>query len=68
MTRGKCHHVTFAIEVEAALAAVPRVREKGELIVEEAVLLERLVVAAFPDIQLPVDEATLEEGQVAFEV
>ena len=50
--------------VEAAVAAVPRVREKGELTVEEAVLLERLVVAAFPDITIPEEESLMEQEQL----
>lgn len=50
--------------VEAAVAAVPRVREKGELTVEEAVLLERLVVAAFPEISIPAEETLMEQEQL----
>ena len=50
--------------VEAAVAAVPRVREKGELTVEEAVLLERLVVAAFPDVTIPEEESLMEQEQL----
>ena len=48
----------FQSLVEAAVMAVPRVKDKGELSLVEAELLERLVVAAFPDITLP-DEATI---------
>ena len=50
--------------VEAAVAAVPRVREKGELTVEEAVLLERLVVAAFPNVTIPEEESLMEQEQL----
>ena len=46
----------FRAVVEAAVAAVPRVKQKGDFMVTEASLLERLVVAAFPDIELPTDE------------
>ena len=50
--------------VEAAVKAVPRAREKGELTLEEAVLLERLVVAAFPDITIPEEESLHEQEQL----
>ena len=46
----------FRAVVEAAVAAVPRVKQKGEFMVSEALMLERLVVAAFPDIEIPTDE------------
>lgn len=45
----------FRALVEAAVLAVPRVKQKGEFTVTEAGLLERVVVAAFPDIELPAD-------------
>ena len=50
--------------VEAAVAAIPRVRERGELTVEEAVLLERLVVAAFPDVSIPEEQTLMEQEQL----
>lgn len=53
----------FRALVEAAVKAVPRVRDKGELAVAEAALLERLVLTAFPDVHLPEDEVTVEGGQ-----
>jgi len=51
--RGLTTDGRFRSLVEASLNAVPRVRDEGELSVIEADLLERLVVAAFPDIQVP---------------
>ena len=56
----------FRSLVEASLNAVPRVRDKGELSVIEADLLERLVVAAFPDIQLP-EETRLVSQETLFD-
>ena len=62
--RGLTTDARMLAVVEAAVAAVPRVREKGELRVEEAVLLERLVVAAFPDITIPEEESLMEQEQL----
>ena len=62
--RGLTTDARMLTVVEAAVAAVPRVREKGELRVEEAVLLERLVVAAFPDITIPEEESLMEQEQL----
>jgi putative DNA methylase len=53
----------FRALVEAAVKVVPRVRERGELVLAEAVLLERLVLAAFPNIHLPEDVVAAEQGQ-----
>ena len=61
--RGLTDDARFCALVEAAVQAVPRTKTKGELNVEEAGLLERLVLAAFPDIPIPEvsDELTQEE-------
>lgn len=53
----------FESLVAAAVRAVPRTRDKGELTLVEADLLERLARAVFEDIEIPEPEATLEEGQ-----
>lgn len=45
----------FRSLVQGAVLAVPRVKDKGELLVPEAKLLERLVQAAFPDTEIPAD-------------
>ena len=62
--RGLTMDARMVALVEAAVAAVPRVRQKGELTVEEAVLLERLVVAAFPDITIPEEESLMEQEKL----
>ncbi|CAN5331709.1 hypothetical protein BH24ACT7_BH24ACT7_23720 [soil metagenome] len=63
--RGLTTGERFGALLEAAVRAVPRVREKGELLLDEAVLLERLVLAAFPGFEMPVDEVTVREGQLS---
>lgn len=54
----------FRALVEAAVQAVPRVKEKGEFAVVEADLLERLVVAAFPEIPLPEETRLVEQERL----
>ena len=49
----------FRALVEAALQAVPRVKTQGELSVEEAGLLEKLVNAAFADMTIPEDKTVV---------
>src|SRR5690606_20406706 len=58
----------FRSLVEAAVRAIPRKREKGGLVVDEARLLERLVIAAFPDVEIPEPDTTLSEGQQSVDV
>lgn len=53
----------FRALVEAAMQAIPRTKTKGELTVEEAGWLERLVLAAYPEIPIPPDEAELAQIQ-----
>jgi hypothetical protein len=54
----------FTALVESALRAVPRTRDKGDLTVVEADLLERLSIAAFPDMEISEDDRTTVEGQL----
>src|SRR5690606_24231801 len=54
----------FLALVEGAVKAVPRTREKGELTVREAELLERLVIAARLQIAIPQDAVITEQGQM----
>jgi adenine-specific DNA methylase len=54
----------FTALVESALKAVPRTRDKGDLTVVEADLLERLSIAAFPDMEISEDDRTTVEGQL----
>ena len=63
--RGLTTGERFGALLEAAVRAVPRVREKGVLLLDEAVLLEGLVLAAFPGFKMPVDEVTVREGQLS---
>lgn len=55
---------TFLALVEGAVKAVPRTREKGNLTVREADLLERLVVAARLSVAIPEDSVVVEQGQM----
>lgn len=54
----------FLALVEGAVKAVPRTREKGELTVREAELLERLVIAARLQVTIPQDAVITEQGQM----
>lgn len=57
----------FRALLEAAVKAVPRGRKDGEFVLSEAALLERLVVACFPGIDLPEPEVTI-AGQTSLQV
>ncbi len=47
----------FADLIQAALAAIPRVRDKGEFVRPEARILDSLRTALFDNIPLPVDDS-----------
>ena len=58
----------FQAFVQAAVNAVPRRREKGELALQEARDLDSLVRAAFVDVvRIPDDDVSAAEGQLAIE-
>lgn len=65
--RGLITDARFRGLVEGALRAVPRVREHGELTLEEAGLLDRLVSAALPDISIPDEQSRVTAVELPFE-
>ena len=63
-----CFTNAITVRVEAAMNAIPRVKDKGQFARPEARILDSLRTALFDHIPAPVDPSVLTAQQGAFEI
>ena len=66
--RGLSTNTRFLALLQGLVNAIPRTKVKGEFVRPEAALLDRLVTAYFPDIELPPEPDTGQGQEALFDV